>query len=95
MLNYVRIYLVLMTPIKEFQQNAIRSLLRETYSSAEDLNPQNILSKRLSELNIESLTFMEIIMNFEEELEIEVQDEDLSGDPTTEAFLKKIYERRA
>ena len=34
-------------------------------------------------------------MNFEEELEIEVQDEDLSGDPTTEAFLMKIYERRA
>ena len=95
MLNYVRIYLLLMTPIKEFQQNAIQALLRETYSSAEDLNPQNILSKRLSELNIESLAFMEIIMNFEEELEIEVQDEDLSGDPTTEAFLKKIYERRA
>lgn len=84
-----------MTPIKEFQQNAIRALLQETHSSAEDLNPQNILSKKLSELNIESLTFMETIMDFEEELGIEVHDEDLSGDPTTETFLMRIYERKS
>ena len=81
--------------LEEFKNKAIESVLRETSSVPAELHEGNVLNSKLSKLNVESLSFMEIVMELEDMIEVQVDDEHLSGDPTLEDFLNKIYESKA
>ena len=77
--------------LNEFKQLAIKLILEETASDLTLLNEKNILTKNLSKLNVESLAFMEIVMELEERTSLTVSDEQLSGDPLLDDFLENIY----
>ena len=81
--------------LEEFKNKAIESVLRETSDEPAELHEGNVLSKKLSKLNVESLAFMEIVMELEDMIEVQVTDNALSGDPTLEDFLNKVYESKA
>ena len=77
--------------LTEFKQLAIKLILEETASDITSLNEKDILTKNLSKLNVESLAFMEIVMELEDRTNLTVSDEQLSGDPLLDDFLENIY----
>ena len=61
---------------------------------SESNDKTEILSSKLSELEIDSLYFMEIVIEIEDMIGVQATDKELSGDPTLEDFLKRIYENK-
>ena len=83
-----------MLSFEEFKDLAVTSVLAETYANPDELHKQNILSKHLSEINVDSLTFVEIIIVLEDSIDHEISDGSLSGDPVFNDFLWNIYHNK-
>lgn len=83
-----------MLTLEEFKEQAVASILAETSANPDELHKQNILSKHLSEINVDSLTFVEIVIVLEDLIEHEISDKQLSGDPVLNDFLLRIYHNK-
>lgn len=79
---------------EEFQAKAIDLMLKNT-SSPEETCSESVLDKKLSDLNIDSLVFMEIIIELEDSLCIRLGEFDMSDDPIVCDFLEMLYTKIA
>lgn len=75
---------------EQFVDRAVELVLTESESD----DKTKILSSKLSELEIESLYFMELVIEIEDMIGVQATDEDLSGDPSLEDFLKRTYAKK-
>lgn len=79
---------------EQFAGRAVELVLADKDSQSESNDKTEILSLKLSELEIDSLYFMEIVIEIEDMIGVQATDKELSGDPTLEDFLKRIYENK-
>lgn len=75
---------------ESFQEKAIGLILDST-DSPNEVSRENILKLNLSMLYIDSLRFMEIIIELEDLLDVRVNESDMAGDPLLIDFLKAIH----
>ena len=59
-------------------------------SKASDIEHDNIADTTLENLNIDSLEFMELIMEIEDELNISITEEQIDPDLTVSEFIRNL-----
>ena len=75
---------------ESFQEKGIGLILDST-DSPNEVSRESILKLNLSMLYIDSLRFMEIIIELEDLLDVRVNESDMAGDPLLIDFLKAIH----
>lgn len=65
-------------------------ILEKIKSKASDIEDNNIGDTALENLNIDSLEFMELIMEIEDDLNISITEEQIDPDLTVSEFIRRL-----
>ena len=65
-------------------------ILEKIKSKASDIEDNNIGDTTLENLNIDSLEFMELIMEIEDDLNISITEEQIDPDLTVSEFIRRL-----
>lgn len=65
-------------------------ILEKIKSKASDIEDNNIGNTTLENLNIDSLEFMELIMEIEDDLNISITEEQIDPDLTVSEFIRRL-----
>jgi acyl carrier protein len=65
-------------------------MLEKIKSKASDIEDNNIGDTTLENLNIDSLEFMELIMEIEDDLNISITEEQIDPDLTVSEFIRRL-----
>lgn len=65
-------------------------ILKKIKSKASDIEDNNIGDTTLENLNIDSLEFMELIMEIEDDLNISITEEQIDPDLTVSEFIRRL-----
>ena len=65
-------------------------MLEKIKSKASDIEHNNIGDTTLENLNIDSLEFMELIMEIEDDLNISITEEQIDPDLTVSEFIRRL-----
>ena len=70
--------------------DARNTILMKIKSKASDIEHDNIEDTTLENLNIDSLEFMELIMEIEDDLNISITEEQIDPDLTVSEFIRRL-----